>query len=96
MEKDAQKYDIVSGGYPYSTTVSAVAEAARELASDEWLEKVGQQVTVVHISKVLYAFLHVPLGTHNKQKLLLQCNYFAHFQILLPVPGAYEQYVLCL
>ena len=43
-----QKHDIASGGYPYSTTVSAVAYAARELAlTDKWLEKVGEQV--IHI-----------------------------------------------
>ena len=39
----AQKHDMVSGGYPYSTTFFAVAEAARQLAKfDKWLEKVSQ------------------------------------------------------
>ena len=48
LERDAQKHDIASGGYPYSTTVSAVAYAARELVlTDKWLEKVGEQV--IHI-----------------------------------------------
>ena len=43
LEKDAQKHDLTSGGYPYSSTVSAVACAARELAlSDKWLKNVGQ------------------------------------------------------
>ena len=49
LEKDAQKYDIASGGYPYSTTISAVAHAARKLASDKWLEKVGQYGVHMHI-----------------------------------------------
>ena len=45
LEMEAQKHDIASRGYSYSTTVSAVAYAAKELAeSDKWLEKVGQQV----------------------------------------------------
>ena len=49
LERDAQKHDIASGGYPYSTTVSAVAYAARELAqTDPWLKKVGEQVLHVY------------------------------------------------
>ena len=43
LEKDAQRSSIASGGYPDSTTVSAVAYAARELASDEWLKTVSQR-----------------------------------------------------
>ena len=39
LEKDAQKNSIASGEYPFS----AVAYAARELASDEWLKTVSQR-----------------------------------------------------
>ena len=45
QDEAAQRHSMASGGYPYSTTFFAVAEAARELAeSDKWLQEVGQPI----------------------------------------------------
>ena len=41
QDEAAQKHGLASGGYPFSRTFFAVAEAARVLAeSDKWLKKV--------------------------------------------------------